>query len=292
MELDKLRFFKNKSIQDVLSTENEILVKTEEGWYRVRPITEPEQADAVFAEKNWRTEMQKIVPNLNSLFLEKDEQGNLYSVKKELEDHKETESFENQYNKGRKVGEFLRQYHEKTKKGDERTWEKIYQYKIDLLYHEYSMRDFRGDKDYMIFDFIHGNRYLLENREISSILCIPSFSSIKIQKDLIDFPMFQKSYIGDPVFEFWNMNLDYYKRKGYYYGILNGYYHGKIPRVFYKLLALYTVVEVLDASYRKNKVSDTLFQLEMEELAKLYADFSTYKPKWVADCEEKRGGVS
>lgn len=281
MEMQKINFFKNKKIRTVIKTQDGEIFFTDQGQYLVQSFVKAFYP-LLELKKHWYREIQKILPNVITLQNIECVGDRAFLIKDYREDVKYSLEPSALFNYGQRFGVFLQRYHQKGKREKSKIWVDVYNYKINSFLHAYGLGDYRGPKDYIFLDYIKRNRYLLDDCEVTHILYLSSFDRIHITSDgRFDFSVFNQSYLADPYFEFRHINLYQNGLEAFLYGILEGYFNGRVPRHFFKVLALYTIVEGWGENFIDKQETDvTVLNSKAEDLAYIYDDFSTVLPRW------------
>lgn len=280
--INSIPFFKDKLIKKIKQKKDKyIIVNTDEENYKV-VIINGNTLKSMESKKNWFDQLHELDKNINPIIEVGLAHGKTYSIKKYINDEKYKVSKSEQYEMGKKIGSFLKKFHKTNFEKNNCAWSKIYNYKIDLVIHEYGIGEYRGSQDYILLDYLEDNRYLLNERESTNILYLKSFTDIYISKNgEIDFDVFDKSYIADPFFEFRNINLSNHNIEYFVLGILKAYFGEYVPRSFFKILALYTIVEAWGEIFKSRQDIDIeVMNLKTEEIISYYDEFSTIKPLW------------
>ena len=122
-------------------------------------------------------------------------------------DEKNNLTDEEAYNIGFEIGKFVFEYHKSFQGCDCGRWNKHYNYRINKFLHKYGLGKYRGNLDYVLFDFLERNRYCLSERTCTTIIGINGLNDIKISKDG-KFQIIEEYKIlrSDSYFEFRNLN--------------------------------------------------------------------------------------
>ena len=283
MEIKDLQFFIDKEIYDYELQDDKYVVNTDLGKY----IVEIYEGDLEsFLNVNNRN--NHLLYELNDKFAKIEdsgyENGYTFVIKKFLQNLSEPIPYDKQVQLGSEIGEILRKLHQDSQINDDSTWSKIFNYKINNLIYNYSMTSFRGDKDYIVFDYIEKNRYLIDSRKLSNIYLFDNLKSI-CSDDNFNFVSKNISYMGDSFFEFRKINEVDENSRIFYYSLLKSYFNGKIPRLFYRILAIYTILDILEP--KLNGENEVDLTEEFERILKIYNDFDCIIPVWIKETEDK-----
>lgn len=193
------------------------------------------------------------------------------------------------YELGYYIGDTIKSYHNLSKTIKNDNWVKNYNHKINNLFHEYYLCEYIGGKDYILLDYVEQYKNLIDDRETIEIF---SFSDIR------DIPVDDNGRIylfgiqgiveADPYFEFKDININYYKDEAYSAGIIDGYFGGKPSKLFFKTIALYTIVEALSKEFTHfSVVKCEVVKLKILELLGYYNDFDSIYPNWYMEIKNK-----
>lgn len=284
MEIKDLQFFKDKNIYDCDLQDDKYIVNTDSGKYIVEIYEGDLESFLKYNQQN-----NYLLYELNDKFAKIEdsgfENGYTFVIKKFIQNLTDQISVEKQIQLGSEIGKILRKLHENSQINDDTTWSKIFNYKINNLIYNYSMTNFRGDKDYIVFDYIENNRYLIESRKLSNIYLFDNLCSIYADENNLNFVSKNVSYMADSFFEFRKINEADEKNRIFYYSLLKSYFNGKIPRLFYRILAIYTILDILEP--KLNGENDVDLTGEFDRILSIYNDFDCIIPVWVKETEEK-----
>ena len=284
MEIKDLQFFKDKNIYDCDLQDDKYIVNTDSGKYIVEIYEGDLESFLKYNQQN-----NYLLYELNDKFAKIEdsgfENGYTFVIKKFIQNLTDQISVEKQIQLGSEIGKILRKLHENSQINDDTTWSKIFNYKINNFIYNYSMTNFRGDKDYIVFDYIENNRYLIESRKLSNIYLFDNLCSIYADDNNLNFVSKNVSYMADSFFEFRKINEVDEKNRIFYYSLLKSYFNGKIPRLFYRILAIYTILDILEP--KLNGENDVDLKGEFDRILSIYNDFDCIIPVWVKETEEK-----
>lgn len=282
MEIKELQFFKDKNIYDCELQDDKYIVNTDSGKYIVEIYEGDLESFLKYNQQN-----NYLLYELNDKFAKIEdsgfENGHTFVIKKFIQNLTDQISVEKQIQLGSEIGKILRKLHENSQINDDTTWSKIFNYKINNLIYNYSMTNFRGDKDYIVFDYIENNRYLIESRKLSNIYLFDNLESIYADENNLNFVSKNVSYMADSFFEFRKINEADEKNRIFYYSLLKSYFNGKIPRLFYRILAIYTILDILEP--KLNGENDVDLTGEFDRILSIYNDFDCIIPVWIKETE-------
>lgn len=282
MEIKDLQFFKDKNIYDCDLQDDKYIVNTDSGKYIVEIYEGDLESFLKYNKQN-----NYLLYELNDKFAKIEdsgfENGYTFVIKKFIQNLTDQISVEKQIQLGSEIGKILRKLHENSQINDDTTWSKIFNYKINNLIYNYSMTNFRGDKDYIVFDYIENNRYLIESRKLSNIYLFDNLESIYADENNLNFVSKNVSYMADSFFEFRKINEADEKNRIFYYSLLKSYFNGKIPRLFYRILAIYTILDILEP--KLNGENDVDLTGEFDRILSIYNDFDCIIPVWIKETE-------
>lgn len=282
MEIKDLQFFKDKNIYDCDLQDDKYIVNTDSGKYIVEIYEGDLESFLKYNQQN-----NYLLYELSDKFAKIEdsgfENGYTFVIKKFIQNLTDQISVEKQIQLGSEIGKILRKLHENSQINDDTTWSKIFNYKINNLIYNYSMTNFRGDKDYIVFDYIENNRYLIESRKLSNIYLFDNLESIYADENNLNFVSKNVSYMADSFFEFRKINEADEKNRIFYYSLLKSYFNGKIPRLFYRILAIYTILDILEP--KLNGENDVDLTGEFDRILSIYNDFDCIIPVWIKETE-------
>lgn len=282
MEIKDLQFFKDKNIYDCDLRDDKYIVNTDSGKYIVEIYEGDLESFLKYNQQN-----NYLLYELNDKFAKIEdsgfENGFTFVIKKFIQNLTDQISVEKQIQLGSEIGKILRKLHENSQINDDTTWSKIFNYKINNLIYNYSMTNFRGDKDYIVFDYIENNRYLIESRKLSNIYLFDNLECIYADENNLNFVSKNVSYMADSFFEFRKINEADEKNRIFYYSLLKSYFNGKIPRLFYRILAIYTILDILEP--KLNGENDVDLTGEFDRILSIYNDFDCIIPVWIKETE-------
>lgn len=282
MEIKDLQFFKDKNIYDCDLQDDKYIVNTDSGKYIVEIYEGDLESFLKYNQQN-----NYLLYELSDKFAKIEdsgfENGYTFVIKKFIQNLTDQISVEKQIQLGSEIGKILRKLHENSQINDDTTWSKIFNYKINNLIYNYSMTNFRGDKDYIVFDYIENNRYLIESRKLSNIYLFDNLESIYADENNLNFVSKNVSYMADSFFEFRKINEADEKNRIFYYSLLKSYFNGKIPRLFYRILAIYTILDILEP--KLNGENDVDLTGDFDRILSIYNDFDCIIPVWIKETE-------
>lgn len=198
------------------------------------------------------------------------------------------EDFE-KYEFGFTVGSEIRDFHDASPTAKCGNWSKEYETKINQIFHEYGIQEYRGTQDYIFMDRLSQSKSLLRERQSKVLFLYQNLEEIYIDKNG-KFNLFKNAVLtcADPFYIFRNINHTGLEKEEYCAGLIDGYFKGDTPNLFFKYLALYTITDMLyEIIERENSLNGDSIKKVFEELSLYYGDFSEIKPKWYIHCREK-----
>lgn len=238
-------------------------------------------------------EIVKSFKKLRSLPIEKmgvTEDNEYYYLfcQKQGESAEATEDFE-KYEFGFTVGSDIRDLHALAPTAVCGNWAKEYETKINQIFHEYGIQEYRGIQDYIFMDRLSQSKSLLKERQSKTLLLYGSPDEITIDQQG-KFNLLKNACLtcADPYYLFRNINHTGLEKEEFCTGLIDGYFKGETPNLFFKYLALYTITDMLYGILEKeNRLSKESLVKAFDELTLYYEDFSDIKPKWYTHCREK-----
>jgi serine/threonine-protein kinase len=194
---------------------------------------------------------------------------------------------EDQYAIGFKSGEILKKIHSIFAPKEQEEWSSRFNRKINIKIRQYNGCGIRFDGDDKIIKYIKTNRYLLTGRpqcyqhgdyHVGNFIISPG--------NLLAIIDFDRSDFGDPWEEFnrivWSASVSPHFATGQ----LNGYFNGKPPSLFFKLLAFYVACNTLSSIYwaipfGQNEINNMLKQAQ--EVLRWFDNMNNSIPTWYLD---------
>ncbi|MDD7306186.1 MAG: kanamycin kinase [Peptoniphilaceae bacterium] len=162
-------------------------------------------------------------------------------------------------------------------------WYNHVQTKVNLLLYRHGLQEAKEDRDYILIDYLNENMYLTKNTSTNILYSNLNDKNIRIyDKDKIDIRGLKELKYGDGISDFVQINKISINHPEFARGVLDSYYENKpIPRKLYRLLSFYQVYHILDSLVNiRDGQNSYLKAEEIEEIFKLYDDFSNIKPSW------------
>ncbi|MDO5649711.1 MAG: hypothetical protein Q4G11_03815 [Gallicola sp.] len=194
----------------------------------------------------------------------------------------ETEEDYEKYEVGFSIGSDLRDYHNTAPVLKMSPWPKEYETKINHIFHEYGIQKYRGAEDYIILDVLNQTKHLLKDRENIQHILYKDLETITVGKNGKYNPL-KDAYLSlsDPYYVFHNINQTGIKSGAYGAGLIDGYFKGDTPNLFFKYLAMYTLTDALyGVISEKKSLPEHDFKKVMKEMKSYYGDFSEIIPGW------------
>ncbi|MDY6065277.1 MAG: hypothetical protein SPI59_02990 [Finegoldia sp.] len=283
MDLKDFKFFKDKDISIIRQDLNSIIAGDTSSLYRLIKLDKDGLALADYKKKEY-DDLKDIDDSYRIDFYFEDREDGSYLISESPKDFKEELSDDQIIEVGKRIGEFIYKFHNKNL-CDKSLWDKLMNNRINLFTYNYNMSPFKSERAYIVFDFLNENKYVLEDRQEGKILNFNRLDNIKIGKDLSFFIDTENATsFTDPFYEFRSFNVDddLLLLK---YAILRGYFSDKIPRLFYRILAIYTIEDIISNKYFSDPNADITD--EIDKILAIYDDFETLKPGWIMRLEER-----
>lgn len=211
-----------------------------------------------------------------------------YRIKKKFKDEKSTFDFQYSYNKGVEIGKCINKFHTTFQSRECGRWAKHYSYRINKILHKYGLGEYRGEFDYIIFDFLDANKYLIKERTSTTIVGINSIKDIVVNLEgCFQFEEDYKILRSDSYFEFIAFNSKIDENKTILAGIIDGYFNFRVPRTFFKLLAMYTIVENLYEILDAEVIDCEGLKQKIDDINEIYDKFSSIYPVWYLEVKNK-----
>lgn len=214
-----------------------------------------------------------------------------YRIDKKIIDNKYNFDDLYAYKKGFEIGTFIKKYHNTFQLKECGRWFKHYGYRINKVLHRYGLGEYKGEFDYIIFDFLENNKYLIRERSCTTIIGMNSIEDIIVDKSgkfrcIEDYKIIR----SDSYFDFVIFNYTDIKCPTLLSGIIDGYFSGRVPRAFFKLLAVYTIVENLYEILDADSIDVERLKDKIDKINEIYDKFSTIYPTWYLDVKNKVRG--
>lgn len=197
-----------------------------------------------------------------------------------LPDHK-------QYSYGIDAGRILKKIHSIAAPASCEAWERRFDRKIDRKISKYGECPIKYEKGQIFIDFINKNRHLIKDRPQVYQHGDYHIGNMMLDRSgklyIIDF---NRNDFGDPWEEF--NRIVWCAQSSYLFatGIVDGYFNGKIPEDFWRLLALYISSNTLSSIYWAipfgQKEIDTMID-QANDILDWYNDMRTVIPCWYSE---------
>lgn len=231
-------------------------------------------------------EFNKFSKVIDSGFLEELSQYyHIYDFNKSqsLRDYLEKSNEKDQYEIGSKFGKLFKGFHS-IPVNQNIDWYKICKTKANYLFYMHGLNDNIGDNDYILVDYISHNRHLTKSVKPSFLLAGLSLDEIILDDNLnINILASEIKKIGDPIYDFTNINKIAIKNPEFAKGVINSYFEGKkAPIKFFRLLALYQAYLILENMVNARSSKPCLFSKQEEKLLLLmYDNYNQEIPQWI-----------
>lgn len=189
-----------------------------------------------------------------------------------------------QYKLGIQAGEILKKIHSINIKTNNYNWEESYKKKIDRKIQAYKNCEYKFENDKSVVGFIKQNEKLLLDRPIFFQHGDYHLGNMILTPDrklgIIDF---NRASRGDPYEEYDRFVFTWSKSIDFANGQIHGYFKGNPPKEFFKLVALYTAVNLLGTIPWAVGFGEAEIDVALKNTKKImevYDNFKTYIPEW------------
>ena len=191
---------------------------------------------------------------------------------------------DNQYRYGLDAGYMLQKLHSIPAPSGALDWEQRFNAKIDRKITMYEACPLHYEMDCLILEFLAENRKLLENRPQTYQHGDYHTGNMMIGRDrklyIIDF---DRDDYGDPWEEFNRIVWCAQAAPEFARGMVDGYFDGDIPEIFWRLLLLYICSNTLGSlpwavPYGEKEID--IMKNQWDDIRTRYADFSRIIPTW------------
>lgn len=188
------------------------------------------------------------------------------------------------YKIGEKFGEILKNIHiKKIENHNCFDWYKNIETKVNFLLYRHGLSKISDNNDYILIDYLSTNKYICKNTALNPLYQNINEKNVRIfDGGEIDIRGLKEIKIGDGVSDFVNINKIAIKYPGFSKGVLDSYHSNDfVSRKFYRLLSFYQVYFVLESLVDiREKKNSYLNEHEIEEIFKMYDNFSEIIPSW------------
>ena len=198
---------------------------------------------------------------------------------------------DNQYRYGLDAGRILEKIHTIPAPADAPDWEKRFNAKIDrkiAMYEACPLKYDRGGE--ALLEYLAQNRHLLSGRPQSYQHGDYHIGNMMIDRNgklvIIDF---EKSDFGDPWEEFNRIVWCAQKAPVFASGMVDGYFGGKVPEEFWKLLALYICSNTLGSlpwAIPFGEAEIAVMREQASQVLQWYDNMNRVVPSWYQSKEE------
>lgn len=202
----------------------------------------------------------------------------------DVEEIVSTLSDSKQYTYGLEAGRILKKIHSIPAPSSQEDWEVWFNRKMDNKIQRYSECPLKYENGQVFIDYINKNRHLLKGRPQTYQHGDYHIGNMMIGEDgklsIIDF---NRNEFGDPWEEFNRIVWCAQKSPLFASGMVNGYFDGKVPLEFWKLLALYISSNTLSSipwaiPYGENEIKT--MRNQAKEILSWYDNMSHPIPTW------------
>lgn len=282
-QIQNLNYFKNS---DILIDEINFInhdryrVVTDKGDYLVNLYPNESYENFAALTTNKDDILEKGTFDLENIY-------ELIKLKKtqRLDEYLKNHSSKENYDLGLSFGSILRKLHD-IRPDQEVDWYEIFNTRANYQFYMHGVNEYIGDDDYILIDYINGNKHLTKNIRQSYIFNKIDYENILVDQDkkiIISGLDFKR--IGDGVYDFARINKFSLKSKDFLKGTYDGYFnYKKAPGKFFRLLALYSAYSILKdlVEHRDGNKLDSNKE-EIEQLLNIFDNFNTDMPNWIKE---------
>lgn len=196
-----------------------------------------------------------------------------------------------QYQLGVQAGKKLKEIHKLTTIDFNYNFSNEIKEKINIAKEKYNKSKYKIENEEIIWDFINKNLYLLNKREKCFLHGDFHIGNIILNKknelSFIDLNWFR---YGDPYKEF--VKAVYVSRMlsvNFSVGQINGYFNNEVPELFFKILALYTAINIQFSILWSSELGKKEVEKDLKRIKKVYDDYNGFKiiiPKWYIELKK------
>lgn len=239
------------SIDKGWSGDRKYCAVTSDGQKYLLRISSPEQLDRKKREYEKMSEVMMLgIPMNQPIEYGICEEG-AYSIQSWI-DGADAESMiasvdaETQYRYGVDAGRILAKIHTISPPLDAQDWETRFNAKIDRKIAMYDKCDLKYEKGNTFLEYLAENRHLLRNRPQSYQHGDYHIGNMMIDRTgILTIIDFEKQDVGDPWEEFNRIVWSAQAAPMFASGMVDGYFEGKVPMDFWRLLALYICSNII-----------------------------------------------
>ena len=190
---------------------------------------------------------------------------------------------EEQYLLGVKAGENLRKIHSINAQKNQGTWAKHFNAKIDKTIKSYDECGLRLEGDAYILDYIKKHRHLLNDRPQSFQHGDYHIGNMMMEEGKLKIIDFNRHSFGDPWEEFNRIVWSAAVSPHFATGQIKGYFEGKPPLDFFKLLSLYiahNTISSLPWAIKFGQDEIDVMRNQAKDVLKWYDNMQRHMPVW------------
>ncbi len=227
-----------------------------------RPLTHGVCADGVYTTYTWveGTDAEAVIPDLPP---------------------------DEQYRLGREAGALLRRIHVVPAPSDLDPWAIRFGRKIDRKLQQYKACPLQYPDGAQIIAFIEDNRHLIRDRPQCFQHGDFHIGNLMLEKGHLVVIDFDRYDFGDPWEEFSRIVWCAQAAPAFAAGQLDGYFNGRPPETFFRLMALYIAVNTLSSlpwSIPFGQEQIDVFMAQEREIMAWYGGFGHVIPTWYEAC--------
>lgn len=193
-------------------------------------------------------------------------------------------SVDRQYAYGMDAGEILARIHSLPAPADVPAWEPRFRAKIDRKIALYESCPLRYENGEVMLQYLASNRHLLENRPQSYQHGDYHIGNMMIDGNgILTVIDFDKDDYGDPWEEFNRIVWSAQAAPAFASGMVDGYFGGAVPMVFWRLLALYICSNTLGSlpwaiPFGEGEIA--VMRAQAADVLRWYDNMKTVVPSW------------
>lgn len=198
-----------------------------------------------------------------------------------------------QYASGVKAGEILRKIHAIPAPDTQEQWSSRFNRKVDEILHRYRECPIHFQGDEALITYIENNRSLLENRPQCFQHGDYHIGNMMVQNGSLTIIDFDRYDFGDPWEEFNRIVWSAQTSPCFAAGQIDGYFDGRPPAEFFRLLSFYIACNTLSSIYWAVPFGQEDIDVMMKQSQNVlswYRSMDNIIPSWYRKYEESAKG--